>query len=66
MMLLDVFKVPTAVSLGVIATLIGSSIAASLYRVRRDAQAARGTGTARPGADDTGGPVVPTAPAPVS
>jgi tellurite resistance protein TerC len=66
MMLLDVFKVPTAVSLGVIATLIGGSIAASLYRVRRDAQAAKGTGAAHPDAGDTGGPALPTAPAPVS
>ena len=34
MMLLDVVKVPTAVSLGVIATLIGGSIAASLWTAR--------------------------------
>jgi tellurite resistance protein TerC len=37
MMLIDVFKIPTAVSLGVIATLIGGSIAVSFW-------AARGTG----------------------
>jgi tellurite resistance protein TerC len=34
MMMLDVVKVPTAVSLGVIATLIGGSIAASLWTAR--------------------------------
>jgi tellurite resistance protein TerC len=41
MMLLDVVKVPTAVSLAVIATLIGGSIAASMWTARgRGAQAA--------------------------
>jgi tellurite resistance protein TerC len=40
MMLLDVVKVPTAVSLGVIATLIGGSIAASLWTARGRAAAA--------------------------
>lgn len=34
MMLIDVFKVPTAVSLGVIALLIGGSIGASFYATR--------------------------------
>jgi tellurite resistance protein TerC len=36
MMLIDVFKVPTAVSLAVIATVIGGSIALSLLRPPRD------------------------------
>jgi tellurite resistance protein TerC len=40
MMLLDVVKVPTAVSLAVIATLIGGSIAASLWTARGRAAAA--------------------------
>ena len=36
MMLVDVFKVPTVVSLGVIATLIGGSVAASLWAAPKD------------------------------
>ena len=36
MMLIDVFKVPTAVSLAVIATVIGGSIALSLLRPPND------------------------------
>jgi tellurite resistance protein TerC len=53
MMLLDIYKVPTAVSLGVITLLIGGSIAASLWADRRG----RGAGAA-PGSDDReiGGP----------
>jgi tellurite resistance protein TerC len=39
MMLIDVFKVPTAVSLAVIATVIGGSIALSLLRPPRPAEA---------------------------
>jgi tellurite resistance protein TerC len=39
MMLIDVFKVPTAVSLAVIATVIGGSIALSLLRPPRTAEA---------------------------
>lgn len=39
MMLIDVFKVPTVVSLGVIATLIGASVVYSLYRAPRHAPA---------------------------
>jgi tellurite resistance protein TerC len=51
MMLLDVVKVPTAVSLGVIATLILGSIAASLWTARGRAAAAAlpAPGPARPG-----------------
>jgi tellurite resistance protein TerC len=41
MMLIDVFKVPTAVSLAVIATVIGGSIALSLLRPPRPAEAQR-------------------------
>lgn len=35
MMLIDIFKIPTAVSLGVIATLIGGSIAVSFWAARK-------------------------------
>ena len=51
MMLLDVVKVPTAVSLGVIATLICGSIAASLWTARGRAAAAAlpAPGPAKPG-----------------
>jgi tellurite resistance protein TerC len=42
MMLIDVFKIPTAVSLGVIATLIGGSIAASFWVASREEKAASG------------------------
>jgi tellurite resistance protein TerC len=51
MMLLDVVKVPTAVSLGVIATLILGSIAASLWTARGRAAGAAlpMPGPARPG-----------------
>ena len=40
MMLIDVFKVPTAVSLAVIATVIGGSIALSLLRPPKHGAAA--------------------------
>jgi tellurite resistance protein TerC len=60
MMLLDVVKVPTAVSLGVIATLILGSIAASLWSARgHDA----GTGA---GPREAGGPSAAATPAPAS
>jgi tellurite resistance protein TerC len=49
MMLIDVFKVPTAVSLGVVATLIGGSIALSLLRPPKDEDGAAPK-LARPGA----------------
>ena len=39
MLLLDVFKVPTVVSLGVIATLIGGAVVLSLRKTRREAGA---------------------------
>jgi predicted tellurium resistance membrane protein TerC len=42
MMLIDVFKIPTAVSLGVIATLIGGSIAVSFWAARRGRAGGRG------------------------
>jgi tellurite resistance protein TerC len=39
MVLIDVYKIPTAVSLGVIATLIGASVAASFWATRADSGA---------------------------
>lgn len=51
MMLIDVYKIPTAVSLGVIAALIGGSIAVSCWAAGREGN---------------GGPQKAAAPAPVS
>ncbi|HET7228928.1 MAG TPA: TerC family protein [Longimicrobium sp.] len=45
MMLADVYKMPVLVSLAVIATLIGGSIAASLLHARRDGDDDAGTGS---------------------
>lgn len=56
MLLLDVYKVPTSVSLGVIATLIGGSIVASLWKARRDER-----GEVAPGPGSTDGPGMPGA-----
>jgi tellurite resistance protein TerC len=55
MLLLDIYKVPTAVSLGVITTLIGGSILASLWADRRGGGSGAG---AAPGSGDReiGGP----------
>ncbi|HEX2202659.1 MAG TPA: TerC family protein [Longimicrobium sp.] len=52
MLLLDVVKVPTPVSLGVIATLIGGAVVLSLRKTRREA----GAGAAAPGPLEAGGP----------
>jgi tellurite resistance protein TerC len=51
MMLIDVFKVPTVVSLAVIATVIGGSIALSLLRPPRDGVAPPPLGEPAPDAD---------------
>ena len=49
MMLIDVYKIPTAVSLGVIATLIGGSIAVSFWAARKAEREGGDTpGTPRP------------------
>jgi len=61
MLLLDVVKVPTAVSLGVITLLIGGSIAASLRADRRGRKVGAAPGA---GDRDIGGPGAAAAPTP--
>jgi tellurite resistance protein TerC len=60
MLLLDIYKVPTAVSLGVITALIGGSIVASLWADRRGTKVAAAPGP--DGRDVGGGPGAAAAP----